>query len=150
MKTSESAESGYGIVETALVVIAVALLIAVVVSHYGRNISSIRQTALKSELATLRNTISLFSAVKGRCPDTLGELVTAEFALPYTEGPIIGVKRDEKQTLVLERTRIFRAEYLKAYALDEEGNILDSFGLPYRYDTADCSVRSRTPGYEHL
>ncbi len=143
-------KSGYGIVETALVVIAVALLIAVVVNHYGRNISSIRQTALKSELATLRNTISLFSAVKGRCPDTLGELVTAEFALPYTEGPTIVFKRDEEQTIVLDRKRIFRAEYLKAYALDEEGNILDSFGLPYRYDTADCTVRSRTPGYEHL
>ncbi len=150
MKTSPRPEQGYGIVETALVVIAVALLIAVVVNHYGRNISSIRQTALRSELATLRNTISIFSAVKSRCPDTLYELVTAEFALPYTEGPIIGGKRDEEQTIILERKRIFRAEYLKAYALDSENNILDSFGHPYRYDTADCSVRSRTPGYEHL
>jgi general secretion pathway protein G len=150
LKTSPRPEQGYGIVETALVVIAVALLIAVVVNHYGGNISSIRQTALKSELATLRNTISLFSAVKGRCPDTLGELVTAEFALPYTEGPIIGAKRGEEQAIVIERKRLFRAEYLKAYALDEENNILDSFGLPYRYDPADCSVRSRTPGYEHL
>jgi Tfp pilus assembly protein PilE len=141
--------SGYGVVETAIVVIAVAVLIAIVVTHYGRSIIKTRDTAIRSEMATLRNTINLFSAVNGRCPESLKELLTAEFALPYSTGPA-EVKKDEESGIKIERKIVFKPEYLESYALDEEGNILDPFGHPYTYDPVKCSVQTQEPGYENL
>jgi Tfp pilus assembly protein PilE len=141
--------AGYGVVETAIVVIAVAVLIAIVVNHYGRSITKTRDTAIRSELATLRNTINLFSAVNGRCPANLQELIKAEFALPYKTGPV-EVKKDEESKFKIEEKIFFKPEYLKSYALDEEGNILDPFGSPYAYDPMQCSVHALTSGYELL
>jgi Tfp pilus assembly protein PilE len=97
--------AGYGVVETAIVVIAVAVLIAIVVNHYGRSITKTRDTAIRSELATLRNTINLFSAVNGRCPANLQELIKAEFALPYKTGPV-EVKKDEESKFKIEEKAV--------------------------------------------
>lgn len=141
--------SGYGVPETAIVVVVVAVLIAIVVIHYGRSINKTRDTAIRSELATLRNTINLFSAVNGRCPSNLQELIKAEFALPYRTGPF-EVKKDDDSKFKIEEKIFFKPEYLESYALDDEGNIIDPFGFPYAYDPVKCSVHTQTSGYENL
>jgi competence protein ComGC len=142
-------QSGYGAIETFIVVAVVAVLIFIVVSHYAKNLSESRDTALVAELASLRNTINLFSAVKGRCPETLGDLLTAEYVLPYKAGPT-KISRGERGNIEMGEKEIFKPKYLEAYALDKEGNMLDAFGLPYLYDPVKCSVRSQSPGYEDL
>lgn len=141
--------SGYGVTETAIVVIAVAVLIAIVVIHYGRGINKTRDTAIRSEIATLRNTINLFSAVNGRCPSNLRELLKTEFALPYRTGPSEVTKGKDSKFRIEEKI-FFKPEYLASYALDEEGNILDPFGNPYVYEPSTCSVHALTSGYENL
>lgn len=141
--------SGYGAVETAIVVALVAVLIFVVVSHYARNVSESRKTALASELASLRNTVNLFSAVKGRCPETLKELMTTKYAIPYQPGPV-ELEKDNKGSIEIRQKVFFDTKYLEAYALDDEGNILDPFGHAYLYDPKNCSVHTQSPGYENL
>lgn len=139
---------GYGAVETAIVVIAVTVLIVVVANHYARNIREARKTALKSELATFRNTLNLYSALKGRCPESLRELFKAKFVIPYKAGPLAEFEGSQQDLVRPEKNIVFRPEYLEAYARDEEGNILDPFGLPYAYDPVECTVHSRKPGFE--
>jgi type II secretory pathway pseudopilin PulG len=143
------ATAGYGIVETSVVVAVVAVLIFVVVTHYSRNLSESRETAIRSELATLRNTINLFTAVKGRCPTTLQELVSAEYALPYKAGIAEPIK-DESGKIEIREKVFFDPKYLEAYAVDAEGNILDPFGNPYVYEPKECTVHTGSPGYEGL
>jgi hypothetical protein len=60
------------------------------------------------------------------------------------------VKKDEESKFKIEEKIFFKPEYLKSYALDEEGNILDPFGSPYAYDPMQCSVHALTSGYELL
>jgi type II secretory pathway pseudopilin PulG len=148
-RTSGLARAGYGIVETSIVVAVVAVLIFVVVTHYSRSLSESRDTALRSELATLRNTINLFSAVKGRCPESLGELITLEYALPFKAGPT-ELEKTEDGGLEVKEKILFNPKYLEAYALDDEGNILDPFGLPYVFDPVQCTVHAQSPGHETL
>lgn len=148
-RTSAPASAGYGIVETSVVVAIVSVLIFVVVNHYSRNLDESRDTALRSELATLRNTVNLFSAIKGRCPNTLRELITADYALPFKAGPTeLEITGEGK--LVVEEKTFFDPKYLEAYAVDAEGNVLDPFGQPYIYDPGNCTVRARSLGYEGL
>ncbi len=143
---------GYGAVDTALVVMAVSLLIVVVVSRYQRTANEANRTALRAELAALRSTTELFRATQGRCPAELKELLGAEYALPYSEGFVSDEaggpgEPTAKDLPELPRKTFFDTGYLKAYSLDGDGNILDPFGLPYLYNSADCTVRSRAPAY---
>ena len=121
-------DRGFGIVETMAVVVVVSVLIFVVVNHYGRTIDASRKTALKAELTTLRNTVTLYRILNARCPDSLAELVQAEYILPYND-------------------RLFRADYLRAYARDKQQNLLDPFGNPYILNAETCTVSSGTPGF---
>ncbi len=147
MRNRASLERGFGAAETALVVIVLAVIIAVAVNRYTGDIREARETAVRAELASLRNTINLFGAIRGRCPETLRELIAAEFAIPYQAGPF-ELKKDAELGIKVEEKIVFRTEYLEAYALDGEGNILDPFGSPYNYDRSKCTVHSGTAGYE--
>ncbi len=144
MSTRTRGHGGYGLPETALLVMAVAVLIFTVVTYYSKNIKEARKTAVRAELAALRNTINIFRAVKGRCPRTLRELLSAEMALPFKAGPLEEFEGSPQDIVIAEKKRIFKPEYLRAYALDEEGNIIDPLGRPYVYDPQECTVHPQS------
>lgn len=98
--------------------------------RYQRTALEAKKTALKAELGNLRQSIILFKAMNGKFPRDLKELITLRYAFPYKDDLITG-------------------EYLRPRALDERGNILDPFGLPYSYYPYDGSVRTQKEGFEH-
>ncbi len=121
--------SGYGIVETLIVIIVISGLIAVAVDRYQRVIWEAKKTALHAELLNLRQSILLFKITKGRYPKDLKELITAEFIMPYKDG-------------------VIRGKYLEPYSMDKDMNILDPFDMPYAYDPSNGKVWSQKRGFE--
>jgi Tfp pilus assembly protein PilE len=123
---------GYGIVETLIVIIVLSVFVVVVMDRYETIVWEAKKTALKSELVNLRQAITLFKITKGRYPQNLKELITADFVWPYS---------DPKED-------VFRQRYLEHYAVDKDMNILDPFDMPYMYNSSTGEVRSRKEGFE--
>jgi hypothetical protein len=43
---------------------------------------------------------------------------------------------------------LIKYKYIEGMAVDNESNLLDTFGAPYRYESKTGWVRSSTKGYE--
>lgn len=129
--------SGYGIIETLLVIIVMGVLTVVFIDRFEKTSLEAKKTALNIELRNLRESITFFKITKGRYPKDLKELIKEEYVLPY-QG------EETKYTKPLIRRR-----YLEPHSLDERMNILDPFGLPYLYFPFNGSVRSQAEGFEH-
>lgn len=125
-------KKGYGIVETLIVIIVLSVFVVIVMDRYETIVWEAKKTALKSELVNLRQAITLFKITKGRYPENLKELITADFVWPYS---------DPKED-------VFRQRYLEHYAVDKDMNILDPFDMPYMYNSLTGEVRSRKEGFE--
>ncbi|MEK7735905.1 MAG: type II secretion system protein GspG, partial [Nitrospirota bacterium] len=102
-------EKGSGIVESMLVLIVISILVVVVMDRYETIAEEAKKVALKTELNNLRQAILLFKIKNGRYPESLKELVTSQFVIPY------------------RRDTIIKAKYLEPYSLDKDKNILDPF-----------------------
>ena len=125
-------EKGSGIVESLIALIIISILVVVVMDRYETIIEEAKEVALKTELNNLRQTILFFKIKNGRYPESLKELVTSQFVIPYRGDTII------------------KAKYLEPYALDKDKNILDPFDLPFAYDPATGRVWSVKKGFENL
>jgi len=121
---------GYGVVETALVVILMGLLAVVVMERYQRTLYEAQKTALKAELVNIRQALALYKALNGRYPASLRELLERRALAPYEAGILLSPR------------------YLEHQAVDEQGRLLDPFGAPYIYDPATGTVRSSRRGFE--
>ncbi|MBI1811204.1 MAG: type II secretion system protein GspG [Nitrospirae bacterium] len=124
-------EKGSGIVESMLVLIVISILVVVVMDRYETIIEEAKKVALKTELNNLRQAILFFKIKNGRYPESLKELVTSHFVIPYKDNTI------------------FKAKYLEPYSLDKDKNILDSFDLPFAYDPVTGRVWSIKKGFEN-
>lgn len=124
-------EKGSGIVESMLVLIVISILVVVVMDRYETIIEEAKKVALKTELNNLRQTILLFKIKNGRYPESLKELVTSQFVIPYRGDTII------------------KAKYLEPYSLDKDKNILDSFDMPFAYERTTGRVWSIKKGFEN-
>lgn len=124
-------EKGSGIVESLIVLIIISILVVVVMDRYDTIIEEAKEVALKTELNNLRQAILFFKIKNGRYPESLKELVTSQFVIPYRGDTII------------------KAKYLEPYALDKDKNILDPFDLPFAYDPATGRVWSVKKGFEN-
>lgn len=122
-------KNGASIVETLLVIIVISVLIVIVMSRYEDIAWEAKQTALKTELANVRQVILLFKITKGKYPESLKKLITEQMVVPY------------KDTLI-------RAKYLELYSLDKDNNLLDPFDLPYAYDPQTGKVWSVKKSFE--
>ncbi len=125
--------SGYGIVETLIVIIIISILVVVVISRYEDILWEARKTALQSELINIRQSLTLFRLTRNRYPKSLTELVTTDIVFPHSD----------------PREDVFKGKYLDHYSVGEKGDILDPFGLPYLYNTATGEVRSQKKGFEN-
>lgn len=124
-------EKGSGIVESMLVLIVISILVVVVMDRYETIIEEAKKVALKTELSNLRQAILFFKIKNSRYPESLKELITSNFVIPYKGDTII------------------KAKYLEHYSIDKEKNILDSFDLPFAYDRTTGRVWSVKKGFEN-
>ena len=124
-------EKGSGIVESMLVLIVISILVVVVMDRYETIAEEAKKVALKTELNNLRQAILLFKIKNGRYPESLKELVTSQFVIPY------------------RRDTIIKAKYLEPYSLDKDKNILDPFDMPYAYERTTGRVWSIKKGFEN-
>jgi len=123
-------QKGAGILETLLVCIVVSILIGTVIPYYQRLAQQAKEATLQTALANIRKAIELYYVLQGKYPDKLEDLVGARYIIPVREDtPIAG-------------------EYLRAQAMNKEGNLLDPFGNKYQYNHKDGTVSSKTDGYQ--
>jgi len=123
-------EKGSGIVESMLVLIVISILVVVVMDRYETVVEEAKKVALKSELNNIRQSILVFKIKNSRYPESLKELVTARFIVPYKDD-VIWIK------------------YLEPYSLDKDKNILDPFDMPYAYERTTGRVWSIKKGFEN-
>ncbi|MCE5194537.1 MAG: type II secretion system protein GspG [Nitrospiraceae bacterium] len=122
-------KKGSSIVETLIVLIAISVLIVTVMGYYEDLAWEAKQTALKTELTNIRQSILLFKITKGRYPKSLQELLTENFVVPA------------KDTMI-------RSKYLEPHIIDQNKNILDPFGIPFVYDPSTGKVKSQKKDFE--
>lgn len=128
--------SGLTAIEAAITLCLIGILIGVVIPRYERVARAARETALKAELANIRTSINLFRLINKRNPESLKEMMEKKVMLPARVGgdPLTG--------------SIYEQRYLMPHAVDEHGNILDSFGNRFEYNPEKGEVRTTTKGYE--
>ena len=124
-------ENGLTVFDTLLVCILIAGLIAMLMSYYPYTIQEARETALKTDLASIRLSIQLYQALNSHFPKDLKELLSKRFLIPTREGTL------------------FSDQYLKSQTLDQSGYPIDPFGQQYRYDPTLGRVASSTKRYEN-
>lgn len=129
-------EKGLTVLEAVVSLCVIGALVLVVVPRYQRVTREARESALKAELTNLRFTIRLFRQLNGRYPASLREMMEKKILQPARTGAD-GYGGS-----------VFDDRYLLPNAVDGEGNVIDVFGNPYRYDADRGSVRPTTAGYE--
>lgn len=72
-------QRGFTLVELLVVLVIIASLLSVVLPRYIKSLDKAEESALKSDLATIRISIDRFYSDKGRYPKTLDELVSEKY-----------------------------------------------------------------------
>lgn len=99
--------------------------------YYQKINARTKAIILQSDLATLRQSIDLFSYHRGQPPQDIRDLEAERF-VEYKPGKIL-IKRS----------------YIESIAKDAEGYPVDPFGKRYRYNPETGMVGSQTTGYEN-
>jgi type II secretory pathway pseudopilin PulG len=127
---------GFTSLDALIALCLIGILTGIVIPKYQRVAHEAQKVALKTGLSNIRTSITLFRMLNGRNPDSLHELIEKDVMLPARIGT--GPYADS----------IFKQKYLLPQAIDTKGNMLDSFGNPFLYDSVQAEVRSSTKGYE--
>lgn len=113
--------------ENVLFVVVFVGMFAFVVNSYVLEQKAYKQRALYYQLMLMRQGISLFTVMEKRAPESLVELAVSSFKMP--DGSV-------------------SHRYVERFPVTPEGQLLDPFGNPYKYDKKMGWVMSSTPGYE--
>jgi competence protein ComGC len=136
VKSRNDRENGLAVVESLVALCLIGILIGVVIVMFQRVTRAAQETAVKAELVNIRTSVKLFQMLNGQKPASLKELMEKKVMLPGRVG-------NSKYS-----SSFYKENYLMKNALDAEGNKVDAFGNPFRYDSATGEVRSTTKGYE--
>lgn len=79
---------GFTLIELLVVMAAIGLLLAVVAPQYFRHVDRARDTALRQNLASLRDAIDKFHADRARYPQNLQELVAERYLRTLPVDPV--------------------------------------------------------------
>jgi competence protein ComGC len=127
---------GLTIVDAVITLCLIGILIGVVIPKYHRVAREAQEAALKTELANIRLSITLFIMLNGRNPVSLKELIEKKVMLPARIGGGYAGS-------------FFKESYLMKNAVDAEGNKVDAYSNPFIYDSTRGEVKSSTKGYEN-
>jgi general secretion pathway protein G len=81
-------KAGFTLVELLVVLAIIALLLTVAMPRYFKGVDQAKESTLKHDLSTIRETIDKFYADQGRYPDSLDELVTMHYIRAVPADPI--------------------------------------------------------------
>jgi len=129
-------QRGLTILDTIITLCLIGILIGVVIPRYQRVAREAQEAALKTGLANMRLSITLFKMLNNRNPESLKELTEKKVMLPAR----IGTDRYSGS--------FFDQNYLMSHVVDSKGNILDAFGNQFAYDPFRGEVKATTKGYE--
>ncbi len=125
---------GLTVIDALITLCVIGILIGVVIPKFQRMAHEAQELAVKSELANIRTSITLFKMLNGRNPKSLSELIEKSVMLPAR----IGADQYSGS--------FFKQKYLTVNVVDEKGNILDAYGNYFCYDPVRGEVRSSTKG----
>jgi Tfp pilus assembly protein PilE len=123
-------ERGGWALETLFICVLVGILMGILIPSHQRISLEAKEIILKANLLNIRKSIELYHALHARYPDNLRVLVRESYKIPVEEDTFLS------------------GEYLSAQALGPNGNLLDPFGMQYRYENKGGSVHSAGQGYE--
>ncbi len=129
-------QKGLTIVESVITLCLIGIMIGVVIPRYQRVAREAQETALMAELVNIRTSIKLFKIINNRNPGSIKEMMEKDMILPGRTG---------KDGMT---GSVFKDKYLMHYEVDEQGEIIDSFGNRFDYDPLRGEVKATTKGYE--
>jgi general secretion pathway protein G len=78
-RSSDSNSRGFTLLELMMVIFIIMILASVAMPVYNQSVVQARESALRSNLATLRSVISQYTLDKQKAPQSLDDLVTAGY-----------------------------------------------------------------------
>ena len=79
---------GFTLIELIVVLTIVSLLLTLAAPNYFQSIQRSKETALKQNLATLRDAIDKFYSDQGKYPDALAELASKRYLRALPQDPV--------------------------------------------------------------
>jgi len=79
---------GFSLLELMIAMFILIILLSVALPTYQRSVQQARETVLKENLFQMRRSIDQYAADKGKLPQTLDDLVTAEYLREKPVDPI--------------------------------------------------------------
>ncbi len=81
-------ENGFSLLELMIAMFILIILLSVALPTYQRSVQQARETVLKENLFQMRRSIDQYAADKGKLPQSLDDLVTAEYLREKPVDPI--------------------------------------------------------------
>lgn len=125
----EKGQAGRTTFETLLITSLVGILLVIAISNFLTSVRLVREVALRSELGNIRTAVILYITLNRRYPESLRDMIREGYTLPTGSG-------------------LIKYKYIEGMAVDKDGNLLDTFGAPFTYESRTGWVKSSTKGYE--
>jgi len=87
-RTTDNGQKGFSLLELMIAMFILIILLSVALPTYQRSVQQARETVLKENLFQMRRSIDQYAADKGKLPQTLDDLVTAEYLREKPVDPI--------------------------------------------------------------
>jgi general secretion pathway protein G len=81
-------QSGFTLIELIVVLTIISLLLTIAAPNYLQSVQRSKETALKQNLATLRDAIDKFYSDQGKYPDALVDLTTKRYLRTLPQDPV--------------------------------------------------------------
>lgn len=82
------ARGGFTLIELIVVLTIISLLLTIATPHYFHSVQRAKESALKQDLATLRDAIDKFYSDQGKYPDALAELISKRYLRTLPQDPL--------------------------------------------------------------
>ena len=127
-KTKSKGQKGFSLLELMIAMFILIILLSVALPSYLRTVQQARETVLKENLFQMRRAIDQYGADKGKLPQSLEDLVTAEYLRELPVDPL--TEKKEWKEIQGENTNSTDGEQgLKDVRSTAEGE--DSAGVKY-------------------
>src|SRR4030066_376350 len=123
----EKGQAGRTTFETLLITLLVGILLVIAISNFLTSVRLVREVALRSELGHIRTAVIIYITVTRRYPVSLRDMVREGYTLPTGSG-------------------LIKYKYIEGMAVDKDGNLLDTFGAPFTYESETGWVKSSSKG----